>query len=99
METLKDESLPWNSVVVYLDAGNHFTADPRPYIDLILQDSDVALLQLKCCFEQDWSKREALQVLRADKYTIADRPQMGAYFVVVRKTPLGLRWVNDWYGF
>ncbi|CAD7957662.1 unnamed protein product [Amoebophrya sp. A25] len=96
LKTLEDPSVPWDSALVYLDAGNHFTGDPRDFVQRVLTDTDVAVLQLKCCFEADWSKRETLIALHGDHHAIAERPQMGAYFLAFRKTPLTLRFVRDW---
>ncbi|CAD7964666.1 unnamed protein product [Amoebophrya sp. A120] len=96
LKTLEDENVPWDSVVVYLDAGNHFTNDPRLFVLNALKETDVAVLQLKCCFEADWSKRETLMALNGDHHAISERPQMGAYFLAFRKTPLALRFARHW---
>eukprot|EP00392_Amoebophrya_sp_AT5.2_P011419 g11496.t1 len=96
LKTLEDDSVPWDAAVVYLDAGNHFIADPRPFVVDALRKSDVVLLQLKCCFEADWSKRETLMALDGDHHAIAERPQMGAYFLAFRKTPYSLRFAREW---
>ena len=32
LKTLLDPATPWDASIVYLDAGNHFTADPLPFV-------------------------------------------------------------------
>lgn len=98
LRALRDERVPWHrGVVLWLDAGNLFIADPRPFLERVLARSDVAALSLKCCIESDWTSRTALRLLGADRdYRILDRPQLGAYFLVFRKTNVTLKLVEDW---
>eukprot|EP00929_Paragymnodinium_shiwhaense_P007871 TRINITY_DN111791_c0_g1_i1.p1 TRINITY_DN111791_c0_g1~~TRINITY_DN111791_c0_g1_i1.p1 ORF type:complete len:909 (-),score=124.85 TRINITY_DN111791_c0_g1_i1:3-2729(-) len=97
LKTLRDEAVPWHTgVVLWLDAGNFYIGDPRPVVDRALRETDVAAMRLKCCSESDWTSEEALQRLGGKSYAIADRPQLGAYFLVFRKTATTMAFVEDW---
>jgi len=100
LDTLQDESVPWHTgVVLWLDAGNFFVGDPHPVVARALRNSDVAAMRLKCCIESDWTSARALRRLGGDGYAIADRPQLGAYFMIFRKTTTTLAFVEDWLRF
>lgn len=82
---------------MWVDAGNYLQADPRPLVESALQTSDVAALRLKTCVEADWTSAESLQQLNVSKrYAVTDRPQLGAYFLLFRKTQIGISFVEDW---
>jgi len=98
--TLLSETVPWHTgVVLWLDAGNHYVGDPRSLAANVLLKSDVAAMSLKCCIESDWTTMRALQKLKGDGYAISDRPQLGAYFILFRKTKTTLSFVEDWLRF
>ncbi|CAE8603808.1 unnamed protein product [Polarella glacialis] len=97
LKMLRDDSVPWHTgVVLWLDAGNFFVGDTKLVAEKALRNSDVAAISLKCCLESDWSSAQALQLLGGEGYAIADRPQLGAYFLVFRKTTTALTFVEDW---
>ncbi|KAF4758391.1 hypothetical protein FOZ63_019611, partial [Perkinsus olseni] len=98
LDTLLDKSLPWfSSVVLYLDAGNHYIANPRTVVGRALLHTDVAAPLLKCCLESDWAKRDAIRLLApAEPPAIVDRPQNAAYFLIFRKTPVAVDFVRRW---
>eukprot|EP00928_Gymnodinium_smaydae_P024368 TRINITY_DN19734_c0_g1_i1.p1 TRINITY_DN19734_c0_g1~~TRINITY_DN19734_c0_g1_i1.p1 ORF type:complete len:810 (-),score=63.35 TRINITY_DN19734_c0_g1_i1:83-2215(-) len=98
LQTLKDPAVPWNrGVVAWVDAGNFLHADPRPVIDDALRESDVAGMRLKLCLESDWTSSLTLQRLNASsKYAWTDRPQIGAYFLLFRKTSVAISFVEEW---
>jgi len=97
LRTLLDEAVPWHSgVVLWLDAGNFFIGDPRPLISSALRGSDVSAMRLKCCVENEWTTGVALRRLGGMGYVVADRPQLGAYFIIVRKTPTAVAFVEEW---
>eukprot|EP00928_Gymnodinium_smaydae_P032899 TRINITY_DN23720_c0_g1_i1.p1 TRINITY_DN23720_c0_g1~~TRINITY_DN23720_c0_g1_i1.p1 ORF type:complete len:922 (-),score=76.94 TRINITY_DN23720_c0_g1_i1:19-2784(-) len=92
-----DELVPWyRGVVLWLDAGNFYIGDPQPVVSRALRDSDVAAMRLKCCSESDWTSDQALRLLDGKGYAIAERPQLGAYFLMFRKTPVALDFVEEW---
>lgn len=97
LRTLLDDAVPWHTgVVLWLDAGNVFVGDPQPLVRSGLMNSDVAALRLKCCIETDWTSRAALHRLQGTGFAIADRPQLGAYFLMFRKTSVTIEFVKDW---
>ncbi|KAF4716409.1 hypothetical protein FOZ62_028761, partial [Perkinsus olseni] len=98
LDTLLDESLPWfSSAVLYLDAGNHYIANPRSLVGRALLHTDVAAPLLKCCLESDWAKRDAIRLLApAEPPAVVDRPQNAAYFLIFRKTPVAVDFVRRW---
>merc|ERR1719272_2257475 len=97
LQTLLDDAVPWHTgVVLWLDAGNVFIGDPRSLAATALQNSDVAGLRLKCCMENDWTSLTALQRLKGLSHGIADRPQLGAYFALFRKTSKTIAFVEEW---
>jgi len=98
LRALKDPSVPWSrGIVIWVDAGNHLQADPRPLLAKALQDSDVSALRLKWCIEIDWTSAVSLSQLNvSSRYAITTRPQLGAYFLVFRKTPTAISFVEEW---
>merc|ERR1712196_112577 len=96
--TLMEENLPWyQGVVLWLDAGNKFIGDPRPFLEKAFAKSDVVALRLKCCIENDWTSQTALKRLDVERdYRLTDRPQLGAYFLAFRKTQAAVELVRDW---
>eukprot|EP00927_Polykrikos_kofoidii_P071264 TRINITY_DN67556_c0_g1_i1.p1 TRINITY_DN67556_c0_g1~~TRINITY_DN67556_c0_g1_i1.p1 ORF type:complete len:981 (+),score=123.43 TRINITY_DN67556_c0_g1_i1:141-3083(+) len=97
LQTLLDDAVPWHKgVVLWLDAGNFYVGDPRPVIARAMADSDISAMRLKCCTESDWTSDAALRLLGGKDYVIADRPQLGAYFLMFRKTTTTLAFVEDW---
>jgi len=97
LKTLRDDAVPWHTgVVLWLDAGNQYIGDPRPVVARALRDSDVSAMRLKCCVESDWTSDRALRKLGGKSYVISDRPQLGAYFLIFRKTTTTLAFVEDW---
>merc|ERR1712154_205629 len=54
-------------------------------------------MRLKWCLEADWTSPVTLQSLNVShRYEIVDRPQLGAYFPVFRKTELSIQFVQEW---
>eukprot|EP00397_Hematodinium_sp_SG-2012_P009007 GEMP01009079.1.p1 GENE.GEMP01009079.1~~GEMP01009079.1.p1 ORF type:complete len:413 (+),score=102.90 GEMP01009079.1:1283-2521(+) len=90
--------VPDNTIVVYLDAGNHFIEDPRPLLWRALNESDVTAPRLGCCFESDWTKREAMVLLGSDTLAVSEKLQMAGYFMAMRKTPLVMEFLQTWLG-
>lgn len=100
LRTLQDDAVPWHTgVVLWLDAGNFYVGDPQPVIARALRNSDVAAMRLKCCMESDWTSARALRKLDGSGYVIADTPQLGAYFIIFRKTRNSLAFVEEWLRF
>ena len=62
----------------------------------VLRDTDVAAPLLKCCVESDWTKRDALLLLDGDKEPILSTPQLAAYFLIFRNSPVSRLFVQDW---
>lgn len=98
LRALKDPSLPWHrGVVIWVDAGNYLHADPRPLVKTALDGSDVSAMRLKWCLEADWTSATTLQRLNVSgRYAVVDRPQLGAYFLLFRKTELAISFVEEW---
>ncbi|CAK0896072.1 unnamed protein product [Prorocentrum cordatum] len=98
LRTLRDPAVPWHrGVVLWVDAGNYLHADPRPLVADALRGSDVVALRLKGCLERDWTYASTLQWLNAsERYAVVDRPQLGAYFLVFRKTRGAIRFAEQW---
>eukprot|EP00927_Polykrikos_kofoidii_P020111 TRINITY_DN19480_c0_g1_i1.p1 TRINITY_DN19480_c0_g1~~TRINITY_DN19480_c0_g1_i1.p1 ORF type:complete len:1014 (-),score=130.35 TRINITY_DN19480_c0_g1_i1:188-3229(-) len=98
LRALRDPAVPWHrGVVIWTDAGNFLHADPRPFTEAALQQSDVSALRLKLCIEEEWSNIASLQRLGvAGRYAITESPQMGAYFLLFRKTQTAINFVEDW---
>lgn len=97
LKTLRDASVPWHTgIVVWLDAGNHFFGDIRALVNGALRHTDITAMRLKCCVERDWTSVESLRLLGGDGYAIADRPQLGAYLLLFRKTSKTLAFVEEW---
>merc|ERR1711920_344845 len=46
--------------------------------------------------ENEWTSALALDRLGGSHYAIADRPQLGAYFVMFRKTQTAIAFVEEW---
>eukprot|EP00811_Abedinium_folium_P032760 NODE_577_length_2915_cov_4.166069.p1 GENE.NODE_577_length_2915_cov_4.166069~~NODE_577_length_2915_cov_4.166069.p1 ORF type:complete len:875 (-),score=279.23 NODE_577_length_2915_cov_4.166069:181-2805(-) len=97
LKALRDDSVPWHhGVVVWVDAGNFLYANPRRLAESTLHASDVAAPRLKCCLEDEWTHPTSLRALDGMGYEIAQRPQLGAYFVLLRKTPKAIGFVLEW---
>jgi len=98
LRTLLDPAVPWHrGIVIWVDAGNHLIADPRPLINSAMSDSDVVALRLKWCLESEWTTAASLKRLNASqRYSIFDRPQIGAYLLLFRKTDTSIAFVRDW---
>jgi len=98
LRALKDPAVPWHrGVVVWVDAGNYLHADPRPLVTQALRDSDVSALRLKWCIEADWTSTVTLREMNYSlRYALVDRPQIGAYFLMFRKTELSIAFVEEW---
>merc|ERR1711877_82287 len=59
--------------------------------------SDVTALRLKWCLESEWTNAASLRRLNASqRYAIVDRPQIGAYLLLFRKTEIAISFVKDW---
>lgn len=97
LKTLRSDIVPWNTgVVIWLDAGNFYTGHPSSVVARALRASDISAMKLKCCIESDWTSVQALRLLDGLSYDIADTPQLGAYFLLFRKTTTTLAFVEDW---
>ncbi|TEB14919.1 hypothetical protein C9890_0639 [Perkinsus sp. BL_2016] len=96
LKTLLSDQVQWGDVIVYLDAGNHYIGDLQSKVVELLSETDVSGGYLKCCIESDWTKRDALVLLNGDRSPILDRPQMAAYFLLFRKTPVSIEFVKQW---
>ena len=97
LNALLHESVPWHDgFVLYLDSGNHYVRDIRSLVEDALSHSDISAPALTCCIESDWTKRDALIALDADTPEITDRPQIAAYFILVRKTELSVAFIKQW---
>eukprot|EP00933_Yihiella_yeosuensis_P081410 TRINITY_DN9500_c0_g1_i1.p1 TRINITY_DN9500_c0_g1~~TRINITY_DN9500_c0_g1_i1.p1 ORF type:complete len:937 (+),score=167.32 TRINITY_DN9500_c0_g1_i1:33-2813(+) len=98
LQTLKDPAVPWHrGVVLWVDAGNFLHADPRPLLSKGLHESDVTALRLKWCLEAEWTSDLTLERLNtSSRYSICDRPQLGAYFLAFRKSELSIKFVEEW---
>jgi len=98
LQTLKDPALPWDTgVVLWVDAGNYLHADPRPILHEALEESDIMALRLKQCLESDWTSKLTLQKMNmSSRYSLLDRPQLGAYFLAFRKTQAVMAFVEEW---
>eukprot|EP00929_Paragymnodinium_shiwhaense_P091059 TRINITY_DN51104_c0_g1_i1.p1 TRINITY_DN51104_c0_g1~~TRINITY_DN51104_c0_g1_i1.p1 ORF type:complete len:936 (+),score=211.94 TRINITY_DN51104_c0_g1_i1:87-2894(+) len=98
LKTLKDPSLPWGrGVVVWVDAGNYLHADPRDLAATALRDSDVSAIRLKWCLEADWTSKLTFERMNmTNRYAVVDRPQLGAYFLLFRKTQKSIDFVEEW---
>lgn len=83
-------------IVVYSDAGNHFKNDLREFAIKSLSLTDVAAPILTCCLESDWTRRGVLQFLAADHPLVTDRPQIGAYLIVLRRTEVAISFIEKW---
>merc|ERR1712078_321937 len=80
-----------------VDAGNHLIADPRPLVEAALQNSDVSAIRLKWCLEADWTSAQSLDLLNmSNRYALTERPQLGAYFLMFRKTDVAISFVEEW---
>ena len=97
LDALMHHSVPWDDgVVVYLDSGNHYVGDIRWLVEDALTHSDISAPALTCCMESDWTKRDALLALDADMPETTDRPQIAAYFIIVRKTAVAIEFLQEW---
>jgi len=98
LRALQDTAVPWHrGVVIWVDAGNFLHADPRGLVEKALEHSDVAGIRLKCCHEADWTSDVSLSRLRvSSRYAVINRPQIGAYFLLFRKTQLTIDFVKRW---
>jgi hypothetical protein len=83
-------------IVVYSDAGNNFKGDLREFAIKSLSLTDIAAPILTCCLESDWTRRDVLQFLAADHPLVTDRPQIGAYLIVLRRTDVSISFVEKW---
>jgi len=98
LRTLEDPAVPWHrGVVAWTDAGNYIHANPTPLISSAMRESDVLGLRLKWCIEAEWTNVNSSQALNvSDRYSIMDRPQIGAYFLLFRKTEVAIKFVKEW---
>jgi len=96
LKTLQEA--PEGAIVAYLDAGNHYIKDPRPLFMGALNKTDASAIRLGCCFEADWTKRETLIELGADRMSVTERMQMAGYFMLFRKNQLTLEFLQLWLG-
>ncbi|CAK9052902.1 Leucine-rich repeat protein SHOC-2 [Durusdinium trenchii] len=98
LRTLQDPAVPWDTgVVLWVDAGNYLHADPRPVLHEALEESDILALRLKQCLESDWtSQLTLLRMNVSSRYSLLDRPQLGAYFLAFRKTKAVMAFVENW---
>eukprot|EP00913_Durusdinium_trenchii_P035455 g33181.t1 len=94
----QDPAVPWDTgVVLWVDAGNYLHADPRPVLHEALEESDILALRLKQCLESDWtSQLTLLRMNVSSRYSLLDRPQLGAYFLAFRKTKAVMAFVENW---
>lgn len=96
LRTLLDPRLPWHSsVVAWTDAGIYFVGDMRPLIYEYLRDSDVAATRTPMN-EGDFSKRDAFVLLDADYPIIMETNQIATGFILLRKTPLAVQFLERW---
>lgn len=98
LRTLKDPVVPWHrGVVIWVDAGNYLHTDPTPLISDAMRESDVVAMRLKWCMEAEWTSPVTLRQLNvSERYALVDGPQIGAYFLMFRKTERSIAFVEDW---
>ncbi|CAK9017152.1 Nucleotid_trans domain-containing protein [Durusdinium trenchii] len=95
LETLKDPVIRWNDIVLWTDAGVHFIQPLRPLVHEYLAQSDVSATQTPM-LEADVTKRDAFVLLDADYESIVRTNQVATGIILVRKTPLSIRFMENW---
>lgn len=95
LETLKDPSIEWNDIVLWTDAGVHFIRELRPLVERYLANSDISATQTPM-MEGDVTKRDAFILLDADHDSIVRTSQIATGIILVRKTPLAMRFMENW---
>lgn len=96
LKTMLDPKLPWNTtVVVYTDAGLFFKVPIRQMITDGLKDKDAVAIMTPM-YEQSWSKRDALFLLKADVPSIYEEHQLDSGFVALRKTRKSIEFLGLW---
>lgn len=95
LETLKDPSIEWNDIVLWTDAGVHFIRELRPLVERYLASSDISATQTPM-MEGDVTKRDAFILLDADHDSIVRTSQIATGIILVRKTPLAMRFMENW---
>lgn len=95
LQTLKDPNVAEGTVVLWTDAGVHFIAPLRPLVQQYLSESDVTATETPMQ-EAGVTKRDAFLLLEADFGSIVQTNQIATGIIIARKTPLAIRFVEDW---
>ena len=89
------ENIPWGEILVYTDAGVHFTSDMRPILAKYLRVSDVVGAST-VMLEAHVAKRDAFIELEVDDDSAMLTNQIASCFIAVRKTPRAIELFKWW---
>jgi hypothetical protein len=88
-------------LLCYTDSLYLFKTDIRPYARRWLETSDMVLFRNKPSEpsfpEEEWATKEAFELLGADPMVHGKTAQVWAGFILLRKTPQTVAFIEDWH--
>jgi len=93
------ESLNWGDFLFYCDSGSYFI---NPITDLILlslkKEQDIIPFE-SSHIEGEWTKRDAFILMDCDEVKFHNTNQRLGGFILIKKTPLSIKFVENWLDF
>ncbi|MES1160081.1 MAG: hypothetical protein ABUM51_04940, partial [Bacteroidota bacterium] len=97
LEALK--ALSDGDIVIYSDSGIEIIAPLDPLIDLCREDEPVLLFGNGDYINAFWTKRDCFVLMDCDRELFWYGPHCDAAFLLVRKCPLSLKFLQEWLNF
>jgi hypothetical protein len=90
------EELNWGDFLFYCDSGSHFTKSIQELIHFSLEKKQDIIPFEITHFEREWTKRDTFILMEYDDNDYQNSKQRLSGFVLLRKSELSLKFVNDW---
>ena len=85
-----------NDILVYCDSGVEIISSLKPVIDICNNKEDILLFQGHNMFNKQYTKRDAFVLMDCDSPQYYDAMLIQASFIVLKKTSISLKFVNEW---
>lgn len=85
-----------STIVVYSDAGIEIIDDLSPLFNICRRGRDVLLFHNSGYICANWTKRDCFILMRCDSRKFWEAPQVMGGFLMVRKSPESVRFVEEW---
>ena len=97
LKTLQRNDIKNEDYIFYADSGSYFINSINPIIDLSRKyNQDIIPFSNKYLpLQKEWTKGDTFIEMKADESKYCDTPQIGAGFILIKKSDLSIRFFRD----